>query len=423
MLIWYGTRVRLASSSMNLETMGLLTALSVPRAAWNLPISSLALKILMVALAQGPGALWAGAITPITVQEARTIGSILVPQFKSETRNIWDSEFHLNEKGDVWNYIENCTERRDEATYISNCPVPNHQAALLDSARSASTVGTRNHSKPDSLGWTYQGRSYGVGSSQGLSVAQGLPPHYKLLGSTYNETGYLSKAACQRNSSANLTFEYDVQSHSVTIWYVTGYLPNSNVDEFYPIMAWSRGNRDAAAVCAWAAVSNNNTGSHMIGIVASALYGNFSNLQCDVVFAPQNFSVNVNHTSQVIAVSPDKSTVAVDIEPTGHLQSNAIRSINLLSRMTPSLYVSVLGEGLAYNLYSLMQQHNSTPSSSIDEEFIFTATEDSFMAMLDSVLGIYGGAQLVLANSSAHTPIAGTFEACWLSIWYYWSLC
>lgn len=411
MLIWYGTRVRLASSSMNLETMELFTALSVPRTAWNLPISSVALTILIVALAQGPGALWAGAITPITVQEARGIGSVLVPQFELGTRDIWDSEFRLNAKGEVWNQVENCTERRNEATYISNCPVPNHQAALLDSARIASTVGTRNHSKPDSLGWTYQGRSYGVGSSQGLNVAQGLPPHYKLIDYTYNETGYLATAVCQRNNSANITFEFDTQSHNVDIWYVTGRLPNSLLHEFYPVTAWHRDTRDEAAVCAWAAVSNNNTGSHMIGIVASALYGNFSNLQCDISFAPQSFSVNVNRTSQIMAVSLNNNTAAVDIEPTGHLQSNAIWSINLLSRMTPSLYVSVLGEGLAYNLYSLMEQHNSTPSSNIDEELIFTATADSFIAMLDTVLGIYSGAQLILANSSAHTPIAGTFEA------------
>jgi hypothetical protein len=360
----------------------------------------------MVIIAQGPGALWAGAITPITVQNMQRLGSIAVPQFTAATRAVWDSEFELKDLKYVWNYVQNCTASRGEVTYVSNCPVPNQQKALLESARSA-TAGrgaVQNYSKPDNPTWTYHGRSYGVGSAQGLREVEHVPEEYRLLGYTYNETGYEPNVACMRNASANLTVVRGGTVANVDIWNVEGQLPNSLTSEFYPVMSWHRDTLDQAAVLACAAVSNPYDGlEHMVGIVASALYGKFSNLQCDITFTPRKFSVGVNVTTHTMAVSPIDDVDTFDLDPTGHLQSNAVYSLNLLSRMSSSLYVSILGEALTYNLETL--------ATDADEAIVLRSTEESFVAMLDNVLGIYGGSQLVLADDSSQMPIDGVFSA------------
>lgn len=269
--------------------------------------------------------------------------------------------------------------------------------------------------------WTYRGRSYGVGSSQGLVTVQNIPHDYALLGYTYNETGYLTSVQCERNDSSTLTFELSEHVDNVDIWEITGDLPNSIRSEFYPVMAWHRDSLNDATVLAWVGVSNN--GSHMIGILASEQYGNFSNIQCKVSFEPTMFSVTVNLTTQNLAVSPIHSNPSdlIDIDPTGHLQGNAIHSVNLLSRMSTSLYVSVLGEALTYNLQTMASLSNAT--SDDDFDLALEATSDSFLAMIDDVLGIYGGAQLMLSNASTQTAIFGSFEAVQIGLpWYQWAV-
>lgn len=412
----------ISTKPIRLDTIGLFNALIIPRVPWSLPWTSIFIALSMLIVAQGPGALWAGAMTPIITSKTSNLGSIAIPQFTKATAHIWDSEFYLDGQDNVWNYVQNCTMIRGEVTLVSNCPVPNYQASLLESAREASSSdGLRNHSKPDNAMWTYRGRSYGVGSSQGLVTVQNIPHDHALLGYTYNETGYLTSVQCVRNDSSALTFELSAHVDYVDIWEITGNLPNSIRSEFYPVMAWHRDSLNDTTVLAWVGVSNNS--SHMIGIVASEQYGNFSNIQCEVVFEPTMFAVTVNLTTQNLVVSPIASVAPdlIDIDPTGHLQGNAIHSVNLLSRMSTSLYVSVLGEALTYNLETMASSSNAT--SNDDFDLALEATSESFLAIFDDVLGIYSGAQLVLSNASTQTAIFGSFEAVQIGLpWYQWAV-
>ncbi|KAJ4420465.1 hypothetical protein N0V82_004342 [Gnomoniopsis sp. IMI 355080] len=402
--------LHLSNKPMRLDTVGLFNALLIPRISWSLTRTGVLIALSLLVIAQGPGALWAGALTPIITSEPFKLGSIAVPQFTEATADIWDSEFYLNEENDVWNYVQNCTAVRGEMTSVSNCPVPNYQAALLASAREASSSqGLRNHSKPDNAMWTYRGRSYGLGSSQGLVTVQDIPPDHKLLKYAYNETGYLASVQCARNDSSSLEFELSTSVDIVDIWEITGTLPNSVSSELYPVMAWHRDSLDDATVLGWVGVSNN--GSHMIGVQASKQYGNFSNIQCTVTFEPTMFSVTVNlttHTLVVLPVSSNDSHI-IDIDSTGHLQGNTIHSVNLLARMSTSLYVSVLGETLTYNLETVISSLNNKSNDISDPAL--QATSDSFLAIIDDVLGIYGGAQLVLSNASTQVATYGSFEA------------
>ncbi|KAI7778763.1 hypothetical protein LA080_001830 [Diaporthe eres] len=402
-----GFRLRLATQPIQLRTVGLLNAIIVPRIPKSLSFPSLLPALLMVVLAQAPGAIWAGALTPVPTSAIAMLGSVAVPFYSDATADLWDSEFHLDGNNSVWNLVQNCTRVRgggdlSSTISLSNCPVPNYRAQLLESAHEASAGGSttsRNHSKPDNPAWTYRGRSYGIGAAQGLTPVQGVPADYSLLSFTYNETGYHTSVTCEFNTSASLNFTFSRNVDNVDIWEVEGNLPNSIAGEFYPVMAWHRDALDDAAVLAWVGVSNNET--HIIEVVASKIYGSFSKVQCRVTFEPTMFTVKVNNTEQIITVSAvdvlEAKVDDVDQTGTGHLRSNAIRSINLLSRMSTSLYVSVLGEALEYNLQTI----KSSPLTANDDLTTQTlrATADSFTAMLDDVLGIYGGSQLVLAGN------------------------
>lgn len=417
-----GFRLRLATQPIQLRTVGLLNAIIVPRLPKSLSLTSLLPALLMVVLAQAPGAIWAGALTPVPKSAVAMLGSVAVPLYSNATVDLWDSEFHLDGNKSVWNFVQNCTSVRGGGEFssiisISNCPVPNYRAQLLESASEASAGGSltsRNHSKPENPAWTYRGRSYGIGAAQGLTSVQSVPADYSLLSFTYNETGYQTSVTCELNNSASLNFTFSRNVDNVDIWEVEGNLPNSIAGEFYPVMAWHRDSLDDAAVLAWVGVSNNET--HIIEVVASKIYGSFSKVQCRVTFKPTLFTVRVNNTDQTIIVSAVDAYEAkvddIDQTGTGHLRSNAIRSINLLSRMSTSLYVSVLGEALDHNLQTI----KSSPLTANDNLTAQTlrATADSFTAMLDDVLGIYGGSQLVLAgNMTGQRPasIRGEFAA------------
>jgi len=406
-IINHALRLRLANASMRLDTASLLTALSVPRVSWTLPSSALFLAVGMVVITQGPGALWAGAITPVAARGIQQIGSIAVPQFTAASRHVWDSEFELKDDGNLWNHVSKCNAAQGELTYVTSCPVPNQQKALLEAIRTASGSlnAPRNNSKPDSPVWTYQDRSYGVGSSQGLQGVVNVPEDYNLLGYTYKETGYDASVRCTRNASADLRLTYDDSVNDVHVWYIEGKLPNSKANGNYPVIDWYSKTPDNATLLGWAAFSNPDDGpSHMVGIVASAMYDDFHNVQCDITFSPRIFSVNVNATTRSIVSSPLTDASGPDPDPTGHLQSNAVYSLNLLARMSTSLYTSILGDALAYNLNTFKAEAGEDNTT-----VVFRSVEESFMAVLDSVLGMYGGAQLVLAKDYASAPIVGTY--------------
>lgn len=263
-------RLHLSNHSMSLDTIGLFNALVVPRISWSLPTIGVAATIFTVILSNGLGALWAGALTPITELTRNRIGSIQMPQSTNYSADIWDSEFVMI-SDNVWNFVDNCTDKRvGDSSYNSNCPVPNYQAQLLSSVRDASIggkMGLRNHSKVDTPSWLYPGRSYGVGSTPGLLPPQDIPPTYNLLQYSYNETGYTADVECVRNSSSALHFQRRERIDNVDIWEIEGTLTNSIQYEIFPVMAWKRDSLAEADVAARVGVSNDNV--HMFSVVAS----------------------------------------------------------------------------------------------------------------------------------------------------------
>ena len=410
-LINAGTRIYINERSVSLDSLKFWTSLIAGRVDGELPLRQMIVTFLFFLVAQAPAALWAGSITPVFITTTVVAGSIQVPIFSQATEHVWNNQFQLRGP-QVWNIETNCTTSRSQQGFAASCPVPDMQELLLYSASSATTTdGTpRNHSKNDNQEWIYQGRSFGVGSSQGVVPLIDVPKNSELQNYQYSEIGYTSHISCQRNASTTYGAQafQTAYDNDLTIWEIGGYLPNSvpGNPENYPVVTFFEAS--LVEFLAWSAVVNGNT--NMIAITTSEKYVEFNQTQCVVTFTPTQFDVVANISSKIVTVLPSNSTSTVvsAIEPTGRLTANIMYSLNLLSRMSTTLYRSVLGESLNYNLETIAGDGTDT---NLNQSSINAVVEAAFEAVVDDVLVAFGVAELILANSSTSTPITGTYTA------------
>lgn len=410
-LINFASRLHFAQHSIPLKALNLWTALSTPRLDFSLPWRSFGIAALFLVTVQIPGALWAGAISPILTTATSGAGLIRVPAFTDDTKHVWDGEFDLRGP-EVWNILDNCKSVNDKRGFVTSCPVPDLQALLLRSASTATTMtgAQRIHPKLDSPNWVYHGRSYGVASSQGLVPLHGVPTGDALHHYNYTESGYRVDVKCVRNSTADFGFSLvdATNETNVATLEAGGYLPNSipGNPERYPVITWY--DKSASPeILAWAAVVDNN--QNMIAIAAGGEYASFNQTQCAVHFSPAHFSVSVNVSDRSIEVSPadvPESSV-VDIDPSGRLKSDAVWSVNLLSRMSTSLYRSVLGDSLKRNLDGFHVLNDSHPAG----QDLLDSVEASFTAIIDDILVAFGTSQLIFTNASEFEPITASSAA------------
>ena len=239
------------------------------------------------------------------------------------------------------------------------------QNLVLDSASSATTYNgePRNHSKNDNPLWSYLGRSYGVGSSQGISdIIRG-----NLLGYNYTETGYLVDTHCSYNNTSAFSL-YEVLPNfempsgtnvTLDIFAAYGFLPNAIEDADliqYPLVLANQTNMTNDDLLTWAANSKN--GANMISIAGCGNYSLYNHMQCSVNFTQTSFDVKVNVTSSNINVTilgPDTILSDRSFDGNHHLKSNTMASLSLLAKTASSVAFGVLGESLSNNWQTFNQ--------------------------------------------------------------------
>lgn len=291
---------------------------------------------------------------------------------------------------------------------------------ILDSASSATTYDgkPRIHSKNDNPQWSYVGRSYGVGSSQGITNRSFT--HGDLLGYSYTEIGYLVETHCSRNISSAFTYDNVLENFqpangsdvSLNIFVARGTLPNADDEaDFitFPVVLTNRTNTADDELLTWTANSRN--GANIISIVGSGSYGDYNLMQCSVNFTQAAFHVKVNVTSSTINVTVlDVNATVLDagripqdrpFDGNHHLKSNTMASLSLLAQTASSVAFEALGQSLIDNWRTSNQSiSNANVTFDTDQEFegnatsIFQAADDSFNAMIDDILLGYGAAQL-----------------------------
>lgn len=414
----YATRIWLLKNPIELSRLKAWTAWSLHKIDTSLPFRWLIISIIIFAAAEIPGALWTGSMTPVITSIVQP-GSIDIPTYTNESKVVWDKEFYsLPGERRVRFNVPGCMKGRDPK--ITSCPVPHLQGPLLNSASTATTLTgiPRLHPKLDNPKWTYHGRSYGVGSSPGLMTPEAGASEY-IPAYWYQEIGYQSTVKCIKNTSSQYAFRSKPQFNDfdgLGIWEVHGSLPNSppGHSELYWSVAW--GNTVShPMILAWSAVVNQEApDKNMMAIAAGdESYATFNQTQCAVTFTPTRFDVLVNHTDRAISVTPLSSSNK-DIEPTGRLTSNIMYSLNLLARMTPSLYESTLANTLLQNaatMHARYELEHGTIAPTDEEAITLRAVEDSFTAMIDDLLVAFSASQLALANSSKPVSINAQLPA------------
>ena len=415
----FPTRTRLAhpTSGVRLDTLGLMSALSVPRMDWNLPKSRWLFVFIAIGFAHGPAALWASAITPLPTKSSLTRGSMMVPGFSEASNDLWDQFTSAH-----YFSMKNCSVQSQPPSFVTNCPIPYRQNALLNTAREATASNIsepRSHSKLDSPAWTYYGRSYGTGSSVGLKLngtntTGDIPENFQLDTYSFEETGYNASVQCYYDTQPNnLMFKYGTKQDDVGLFRLQGTLPGMNETVFDPVIAGcgtlthkkNCENPNRATMFAWFA--NNHQHQYEVGIRATSWYkDDFDNIQCSLEFVPTVFTVTVNVTRQSINVTA-KGTTTTDPDPTDLLKKNTVLSLKFLSTMSLSLYVSVLGDAFSANLNTTKQNFPdmAPPDAAL------RATEDSFEAILDDILGVYGSSQISMHHDMTRSNIKGCFDS------------
>lgn len=306
----------------------------------------------------------------------------------------------------------NCQRINDGRGFIPSCPVPDLQGLLLYSGSSATPVdgSVRNHSKLDDPIWQYRGRSYGVGSSVGLNSthldANNANTYH------YTETGYNVTVSCMKNSSSNFGIKLGTTLGNLSVYYARGSLPNMysaklNGEDYGEIVPTFSLYDNYTNMAIWTAHKTHSISRTMIGVATGVhRYEKLNQTQCEVHFTPAKFEIAVNKTERSISVKPQYSVAVKDIDPTGQLQFVIMNSVNFLARMSPSLYVSVLGDSLERNFNAKKQQDRYLT----DEEAVISSVVDTFTAIIDDILVAFGASQLlnVLDNittvAQTHTP-------------------
>ena len=411
----FPTRTRLAhpTSGVKLDTLSLLNALSVLCMDWNLPKNHWLFVFIAIGFGHGPAALWASAITPLPTTHSAARGSIVVPSFSEASKDHWD-QFGQSQKFN----ITNCAVQSQIPSFVTNCPIPYRRNALINTAREATAPNKsepRSHSKLDSPAWIYRGRSHGAGSSVGLKRLGNIPENLQLNSYSFEEIGYNARVQCHYDSQPNnLTFEYHINQEDIGVFRLQGTLPGMNKAAHDPIMAWcdrlthkrNCENPKGATMFAWFATSNDHS-QYKVGIRATSWYeDDFDNIQCSLEFVPTVFTVVVDVTDRVIVVTAN-DTATTDPDPTGLLKNNTILSLEFLSKMSPSLYVSILGDAFSYNLNTTKQvfPDMARPDAAL------RATQASFEAILDDILGVYGSGQISINNDTTPKNIQGSFDS------------
>ena len=282
--------------------------------------------------------------------------------------------------------------------------------------------------------WSYSGRSYGVGSSQGL---QGIFPlsatDGDLLGYNYTETGYLVDTFCSYNTTSAFTlsqviFDYQPANGSdvlLNIFVANGTLPNANDDaDFisYPLVSENSTYGGGPDLLTWAA--NSKHGANMISVVGYGAYEAYDTMQCSVNFTQTQFQVQINVTNSTIIVSPGQMNQDDSFDGNHHLRSNTMASLSLLAQTASSVAFNTLGESLTNNWLTYNQSIDKIhvsydPSQKFigNDSSILLAAEDSFNAMLDDILVGYGAAQFFWGedrngdNVSIMVPVTSAYNS------------
>ncbi|KAF4614383.1 hypothetical protein G7Y89_g15355 [Cudoniella acicularis] len=414
----FSTRLYLEEKdSVSLQTLGFWSGLVTPGLDLSLSKHMVITLIFWSTITRIPGALWAGALTPVFTPLLENSGDILVPTYPLSASLYWDGEFVRWNNGEIERLI-NCSKTTDEryqgwtGPFVSSCPDIDFISALQASAGFATTTSISTpwvHTNLISKDWSFIGRSYGVGSSPGL-VDPPQNTSVSIYAYNYTEYGYFTNVTCLKNESSTYELvsigEVGTTDTNISLWAANGTLPNSVPGSFesYPVATYN----SETGLFAWSSVVSNKENLIAVAAPPGSWYEKWNKMQCSVDFQPRLFAVAANLTSKTVSVTPLPGFEdTTDIEPAGNLTANVMLSLDRLSRMGNNFDQSALGGPITFNVINVQR---SNPDLT-EQEADLRGLEDSISAVLDDLLVAFGAAETVLANASMPTPFSGSYIA------------
>ncbi len=300
--------------------------------------------------------------------------------------------------------------------------------------------------RSDKTGYAYTSRSFGVGASVGILDAPDQQ-YDNVVAYNYTEIGYLVEVSCEFNTSSQWTTKlYKDQSvyYSPSVYLCQGSTPDNAKDRYYQYTTAGESN----LVCMNAHPEHVNPGGKGIVVIAagSGSYLPLNNTQCEVIFSPFLFEVDVDLSSLSIDVLIVEH--ADDMDPTaqwnatysawncetvggfngsltadcglytsqgqpglGNIATRALRQLVDLSSMQNSMYTSKIGEmflsefstengpdtALAGGNSSIAAYNQSSDNATHNRYSIEQALE----SLLDDTLLAFSSAQIILQNSTS----------------------
>ncbi len=449
----FSTRILLTQYTPTLNRLNCWKAMSTKNIDLSLPTKFLVPAIAFFVLGLLPGFIWTAALTP-NLTTRNVTSTFQVPFYGPDPAgNSWNKTWTPTTAPSVY--------RHPYGTF-SYTPAFDRGDSMINAAAGA-VYETENQSgtpRSDKTSFKFESRSYGVGSSTGLVSLPGDDFTY-LTAYNYTEIGYMVNVTCDFNSSSQwriTTLTEDSSPYVPNTYLCAGATPDHARD--WHLKYSIGGDSNVVAINAHA----NHIESEKKGIVTMAAgHGNYSalnNTQCDVRFLPWLFLVDVNLTTNTIAVTPMSRTE--DMDPTaqtnatfqswncdtpfdyasndtstngcgnytargqsglGNIATRALRQLVDLSIRDYPLHISNLGEmflsneqdelssggNTTFNLsFNLTNSESTALDQNYDHKSLTYSIQKALKSLLDDSLFAFASAQTVLHNSTKSTPVTLT---------------
>ncbi|GFF54514.1 hypothetical protein IFM46972_10041 [Aspergillus udagawae] len=391
-LINWATRILFRKWPTSLNVLGLWSAMSTPSINWALPLWMIVLSIVMVNLSAVISALWTGALTPAN-SVAFNSTTLMVPDW-SNTTLIKEYPSEIDQTGPTI---------RNTKGYFTYSVGMGLLTPLVASASTATTVdgSIRSHNKLDNSGYTYHGRSYGVGAPVGLVDDTLRRENPRATNYIYQETGLAADVACIYNHTSQFT----INEVGNVLYALMGPLPDSNLSAPEYSVYIGRGDRTIVGI----GVSSQPTAytaKRYLAIAAGDYYTPLNATQCTVTYTPTRFNVSVDIPSRNITVAMLDAAAAASIDPTHRIAHVVTRQLELISNDLTSFYRSTLGDALNASISDYRTAVASTNTSLSEEQIALTGLENAIISFVDDMLVAYASAQLVVGGFASPASAA-----------------
>ena len=385
-IINLSSRTHMSQSPFSLDLIKFFSALTAHNVDMSLPWLYSLLVIIFVTITLLPGALWAGALTPVNTLKPST-GQLLLPGWRNTTA--LQNNYHSN--------LRNLYQLHTAEGLFSYKPEFDLQGTILGLAAQASNPGP--HAKLDKTGYLYDARSSGVGASVGL-MDQAFSNNTKSY--NFTELGLQSHTSCIYNDTADFSVGDDLLPDDdgwlYSLFDTSGSLPVAG--ESVNVGATAFGYGPGQIVTLFTATS----GSHnTLGIFAGEgsgegqYYGPLNNVQCDIKFSPTVFSLSVDRTNRTISIFPVGD---VDMPPYGQLVINrTLGAMSTMSSVLTTAYVPMLGQALMHNIANVPVSPGKNSTSNL------LGVTDAVDSFIDNILLSYASAELMITKDSVPSNI------------------